>query len=315
MIDLYKLRYFVTVVRAGSFVQAAEELHVSQPALSRSIQSLEKQFGVALLDRGRGGVSLTAVGQDLLHYADDLLYNSETLERLFVGAASGTSGRVAFGIGPAAATVLLPALSARLASEYPEIGLRVVSDSVSDMTARMLNGEIEFFLGHLDRGGQNDRMDVDVLGAVLFRVLAREGHPLVGESRLRMKDLAHFPRLGGTAYADLIQLNALPTEREYLMPTIEIDNYSILHDIALATDAILFTSYGDLDGLVALPVIPKSQQNMLTRIAIYSHSTRSLSPAARTVARTLRALTMELIPMTDARPDEPAYLYRAWNPA
>lgn len=52
MIDLYKLRYFVTVARVGTFVQAAEELHVSQPALSRSIQSLERQFGVTLLDRG-----------------------------------------------------------------------------------------------------------------------------------------------------------------------------------------------------------------------------------------------------------------------
>jgi DNA-binding transcriptional LysR family regulator len=87
VLDLYKLQYFVVVAKTGSFRQAAEQLHLSQPALSRSIQALERRYGVMLLDRSRTGVYLTAVGQQLLARAEELIYNAETLEHI-VGSAS-----------------------------------------------------------------------------------------------------------------------------------------------------------------------------------------------------------------------------------
>ena len=72
MLDLYKLQHFVVVARTGSFRQAAEQLHLSQPALSRSIQALERRYGVTLLDRSRTGVHLTTVGQQLLARAHQI---------------------------------------------------------------------------------------------------------------------------------------------------------------------------------------------------------------------------------------------------
>ncbi|MFV2178569.1 LysR family transcriptional regulator [Actinomadura sp. LOL_016] len=311
MIDLYKLHYFLVVARAGSYVQAAEELHMSQPAISRSIQTLERQFGVALLDRGRNGVSVTNIGRQVMRYADDLLYNAETLERMLAGAATGTSGQVQFGVGPVAAAVLLPLVSGRVIREYPEISLKVHSGSDAEMTTKLLTGEIEFFLGRVDPAFHNDRVVVDELGATRFRVHAREGHPLAGTERLALSDLAPFPRLGGTAWRELVAQQAPPEERDLLRPSIEIDNFAILRDIALHTDAVIMTSYGDLSGLVVLPTRSQAQQEMAAKIAIFSLATRSLSPAARTVARSIRHAALETIPMTDTSPGEPSYLHRS----
>jgi DNA-binding transcriptional LysR family regulator len=308
MIDLYKLRYFLTVARAGSYVQAAEELHVSQPALSRSIQSLERQYEVALLDRGRGGVTLTRAGQQLMQYADDLLYNAETLERMLAGAATGTSGEVEFGIGPVAATVVLPTVAADVAREYPAISLRAHSESVGEMASKLLNGEVEFFLGRVDRTSQNDRFLVDILGSASFRIFAREGHPLAGSSSATLADLRPFPRLGGTAWNEFAIHDAPLEERELLTPTVQIDNYSILREIALRTDGVIMSSYGDLTGLVPLPISTQAEQTMSSQIAMFYLSSRNLSPAARTVARLVRSAALEAIPMTDTRPEEPKFL-------
>lgn len=314
MIDLYKLRYFLAVARAGSYVQAAEELHVSQPALSRSIQSLERQYGVALLDRGRAGVTLTRAGQRLMRFADDLLYNAETLERMLAGAATGNSGEVEFGIGPVAATVVLPTVAADVARNYPAISLRAHSESVGEMASKLLNGEVEFFLGRVDRTSQNDRFLVDVLGSASFRIYARAGHPLAEAKSATLADIRPFPRLGGTAWHEFVAHDAPTDERELLTPTVQIDNYSILREIALRTDGVIMSSYGDLSGLVPLPITTQAEQTMSSQIAMFYLSSRSLSPAARTVSRMVRGVALTAIPMTDVKAEEPDYLAAQWEP-
>lgn len=80
-LDLRRLRYFVQVADELSFVRAAAKLHMTQPALSRQIAALEKNWGVTLFERSRNGTELTDAGATLLQRARTLLWQAATFER------------------------------------------------------------------------------------------------------------------------------------------------------------------------------------------------------------------------------------------
>ncbi len=86
-LDLHKLRSFVAVAERLSFVQAAEQLHVTQPALTRQIQALEHDLGTTLLVRDRRGTALTGPGRQLLEDAQALLDSAAGVERRVRAAA------------------------------------------------------------------------------------------------------------------------------------------------------------------------------------------------------------------------------------
>ena len=77
--ELRHLRYFVSVAEQGSVSKAAQQVHVSQPALSRQIRDLEAELGVQLFDRVGRGIELTAEGEDLLRHCRDVLAQAESV--------------------------------------------------------------------------------------------------------------------------------------------------------------------------------------------------------------------------------------------
>ena len=82
---LRQLRYFVTIVDAGSFSRAAQVAHVAQPALSQQIADLEDQLGVSLLQRSARGVNATAAGERLYVEASAILRRVERLPEVVRG--------------------------------------------------------------------------------------------------------------------------------------------------------------------------------------------------------------------------------------
>src|SRR6516162_8397322 len=106
-----KLRHIVAVARIGSFSRAAEEMHLTQPALSRSIAGFEAYHGVRLFDRVRSGVTLTASGKLVVEQARAILSATGDLERNLRHYSKGEAGRIEVGLGPLLASLLLPALS------------------------------------------------------------------------------------------------------------------------------------------------------------------------------------------------------------
>src|SRR5689334_16184028 len=96
-VDLTRLRHIVAIADTGSFSRAAEEVRITQPALSRSIATFEQRHGVRLFHRGRGGVSVTPAGALVIEQARTMLAAAGDLERSLRLFGKGEAGRVAFG--------------------------------------------------------------------------------------------------------------------------------------------------------------------------------------------------------------------------
>jgi len=124
MNKLKALEYFVASVEGGSFARAAERLEISVPAVQKVVSNLERELGVALLERGARGVRLSPSGREYLDRCRPLLAELEELaiaERRLKGSAERVSGTLAIAAHPQLAhTVLLPALP-RFHVLYPEV--------------------------------------------------------------------------------------------------------------------------------------------------------------------------------------------------
>ncbi|MGD3108872.1 LysR family transcriptional regulator [Streptomyces sp. YGL11-2] len=119
--ELRHLRYFVAVAERRSFTRAAEDMYVAQQALSQQIKALEEILGVRLLDRSSRRVDLTAAGAAYLADCKRLLAASARATEHVRAVAAGAAGRLRLAYSLSAAYETLPALTGRLAREYPHL--------------------------------------------------------------------------------------------------------------------------------------------------------------------------------------------------
>ena len=121
MFQLTQLRCFVAVATELHFSRAAALLHMTQPPLTRQIQLLEHEVGVALLERAGGSVRLTPAGTIFLREAEDILRRSQAATLAARRAMRADAGSVTVGFIPAASFTLLPQLLAAIKTQLPDV--------------------------------------------------------------------------------------------------------------------------------------------------------------------------------------------------
>jgi DNA-binding transcriptional LysR family regulator len=192
--DLRELRHFLAVAETRSFRRAAEALHLTQPAISKSIRSLETELGVQLFDRYREGVILTAVGEILLTHAK--LISTELRHTLDAvsAAKSGTQGEVVVGAAFSMVETLLPQATANLLRHRPQVRVEVRSALVDDLIVMLRRGDVDLVFSGLPALAQREDISLAPLFTDRVEVVVRRGHPLITRGRPpRMKDLLSFP--------------------------------------------------------------------------------------------------------------------------
>ena len=121
MLSTRQLRYFEALSRHRHFGRAAEECAVTQPALSMQIREMEEMLGVRLLERGRGGVRLTPVGEEAAGRAREVLAALTDMERPISDRGRLLEGRLRLGVIPSIAPYLLPDLVRNVIQKSPEM--------------------------------------------------------------------------------------------------------------------------------------------------------------------------------------------------
>jgi DNA-binding transcriptional LysR family regulator len=131
-LELRQLRYFVTVAEELHFGKAALRLHMTQPPLSQTIQSLEQLLGAALFERNRRGVALTPAGIALLPQARRMLAQAQELPQLVQRAAAGEVGRLTLAFVSSADYSVLPPFLRAYRAAYPQVQI-TLQEATSDL--------------------------------------------------------------------------------------------------------------------------------------------------------------------------------------
>lgn len=221
------LRHFLAVAERKNITAAAEDLHISQPALTRSIRQLERVVGVALFDRLPTGVALTRQGEILARRAKlmELEYRHALAE---IGAMEqGLAGVLRIGAGPVWITTILPPVVAAFCHQFPRVKVRLTSGVIDTLVPALLAGEIDILCSTLDFPTQSELVKEPLLG-IRHAVIARASHPLAGRGTVTAADLSRFPwivlaydQVGTSRIGSYFVANALEP------PTIAIETTSI----------------------------------------------------------------------------------------
>lgn len=289
MMDIRALRHFVTLARRGSFVAAAEDLNLTQPALSRSIRTLEDEIGLKLIERHRSGCVPTPAGELLLRDAAPILRQTAMLRHNMRAYAKGDLGHLRFGAAPLPATLIVPRLLSAMAREQPGLTLGVALGSMTSLLDQLHQDHIEFVLCAEARLPRDPALTVTKIFDVPLCWLARDGHPLAKRHALTIDDLRDFPFACVRSAFSRAHEGAPDTMLD-LPVAIGCDDYAILLATIRNCDAICMASSALLPaspGLIALPVQDDDIPTTIDLVAVGRHG-REFSPVASRMLRRIR---------------------------
>jgi DNA-binding transcriptional LysR family regulator len=175
---LNQIRDFVTIVETGSVRAAARKLDVSQPAISKSLRSLEAELHLQLLQRSAKGVIPTPAGRAF--FARAHVAHSELMKATQEAAdnAGTGAGVLSFGVGPTAGFMIVPEAVARLRQEHPYAKLRIIGGYTHSLLPLVRDETLDFAIGTRP----DTALDSSITFRPLFRhdfvVVGRKGHPL-----------------------------------------------------------------------------------------------------------------------------------------
>lgn len=187
MLSTRQLRYFEALSRHLHFGRAAEECAVTQPALSMQIREMEELLGVRLVERGRAGVRLTAVGEEAAERARGVLCAIADMERTIRDRSRLLEGRLRLGVIASIAPYLLPRLLPEMARRYPGVEIALRESQTEYLVAELAHGDLDLVV--LSLPVEHPALDCAALFEDAFLLAVPEASP-------------DFP--GDVAAADLI---------------------------------------------------------------------------------------------------------------
>jgi DNA-binding transcriptional LysR family regulator len=239
--DLRRLSHVVALADTLHFARAAEQVHLSQPAFSRSIQAVEDGLGIRLFDRETGDVRPTPAGEFVIKRARQLLFEARCLQRDVELYRDSQLGDTAFGVGPLLTATLMPQALRELRQQHPQVALRMEVGNWAQLLERLRSENIEFFAADVRDMPADAALDIQPIGGQPPHLYARAGHPLAGR-KATLREVWEYgvavPKLLSPSKMDLARLLGLPAGQEATI-AVECDNYGVLKMVALTTDTIL----------------------------------------------------------------------------
>ncbi|GAC1516593.1 MAG: selenium metabolism-associated LysR family transcriptional regulator [Terriglobales bacterium] len=157
-IENFRLTVFRAVANHLSFSRAAEELLLTQPAVTQQIKALEQEFSVPLFQRGGGRISLTQAGNALLPFAEQIKALSEQAFAAVSEAVGQTAGELSVGASQTIAQYLLPTFLAAFLQKNPQVRITAQSGNTDQMLTALVSGDVQIALLE----GPEQRTDVHI---------------------------------------------------------------------------------------------------------------------------------------------------------
>ena len=190
--EIKNLRYFLAVAREENMSKAAEQLHVSQPTLSKTLKALEEELGKKLFIRHSFSISLTDEGMLLRDRAQDLVAMSDKIEQEFNSLDDITGGDIYFGLAESYQIRYLAREIYKLKEKYPNFTYHITSGDTEQVTEKLDKGILDFaVLCETPDSNKYEYVkfpEADVWGAIIS-----SSHPLAKKKSIHVSDLIGQP--------------------------------------------------------------------------------------------------------------------------
>lgn len=184
------MRYFVAMSQAGTMSKAAEELGLTQPALSAMMKKLEAEVGARLMDRTRRGVELTEAGRVFLVGAEEALRRAESAVKSVRELVGLEHGSIRLGGGATAIAYLLPPVMSEFRRKHPDIRVYIREAGSRAVAEAVLSGELDLGVVTLPVGsvGADDLVKIPLVHDEM-RLIVPPGHRLAGAKSFKWRDV------------------------------------------------------------------------------------------------------------------------------
>jgi DNA-binding transcriptional LysR family regulator len=193
MIENFKLRVFRVVADTLSFRRAADELHLTQPAITSQIKTLEESLGIALFDRIGRDINLTPAGTTLLDYVRRI----EAIANEAVAALAPFGGQegveLSIGASHTIAVYLLPRLLPHLVNEWPKLRVHVMGGTTNEILQALTTHQIS--VGLIEAPAFRPDLKIEVFGEDELALIVRPDHPWTKKPVLKAAELVQAPIL------------------------------------------------------------------------------------------------------------------------
>jgi len=273
---LRQIEDFLAVVESGGIRAAARKRGVSQPAITKSVRRLETDLGAHLVQRTPRGILLTSSGRAF--FARVRAAHLE-LRRAEAEAATGATGAgsVAFGVGPAAAVLVVPATLAEFRRQFPDARVRILEGLGPQLGPLVRDGTLDFAVCVRQQGKADSTLAFKPLFTHQLVVAARKGHPLRNARSLRDLVDAEWVSMFAGSYpmtvSNAFVAAGLPMPRS----AVQVESYRLLialleqsDMLGILTSRLLVRGFA-ADSLEAIPIaekLPSYTTHLVTRAEI-----------------------------------------------
>jgi DNA-binding transcriptional LysR family regulator len=303
MLDVRRLRVLREVATRGSFSAAAEELFLSQSAVSQQVAALEREVGMRLLDRTRQGPHLTDPGRALVAHADAVIARLEEAERELRAIAGLEGGELRIASFASASATIVTEAAARFTKRHPKVRLSLSEAEPEDsVPSRLRAGELDLALvldyPIVPTEPERD-LELTLLLTESMHLALPSDHRLAKRRSVRLTDLADESWLSGVAPSSCREVVVRACQEAGFEPEIsyESDDYAVLQGLVAAGLGVTFLP--DL----ALPmlrsdvlVLPTKPEAPKRRIWAATRSAGSRSPATDAMVAILGEVSARTIP-------------------
>lgn len=295
MATLVQLRHLVAVADSGSFSRSAQQLFISQPALSRSIRMLESELGLPLIDRLGRRNELTPFGRELISLARRLVADAQEIADSSRSMATGQAGLLRVGLGSGPGAMLMTPLLMQMATEHR--GLRVeISRAKTDLLVQALRDRrLDALVVDIRSLTVADDLRVDTICEMRGAFMCRAGHPLTRKrGRVGFADVQRFP-VASIPLSDEIARALVecygPEADPNRCVTLRCEEIPSLVALAERTDAVLLSIRAAGPSLVELQVVPALTAQ--ARFGMVTLARRTEAPGLAVVRHLMQVLLQD----------------------
>ena len=300
-ITLRQLQIIITLDTFRSLTKAAAHLHITQPALSKSLSSLENNLGFLLFERTTREMKPTEHGVCLIRHARDILRRFSTVGEELKDISSGSMARISLGMLPASTSILIPRVIADLTSLDKGITISVHEGTIRSLLPNLLVGDVDFVVGTLPIWPLGSEYQTELLYEDPLTVVAGTHHALHKLEHIEWKSLEGYPLVLPSKVAstrdiidNFLRQNNLPIAIQHLESLSTLTNIGVFN----TTNSVGFMSKilaQSLQELGLVKILPLSIPDANLHIGLVWLSDKEKSRVHEIVVDQFRTTSKKLI--------------------